>query len=148
MGTLLSIIALVPPYWSTAYVSTANAPTNSGLKERYREQEFTAKRSISIQATKEELQDYLAFKTANTGLYEEMCNVIQCESSWKPNAVGDSGLAFGILQYHRPTFDNFCKGDYYNPYDQIDCAISMFQNNLKNHWSCYRQLVSSDVPHF
>ena len=140
---------LLPPYWSTAYLSTVEAPTINDLREGYRESEFEEKRSSgAINASESDLKDYLELKTVNNGLYEELYTVIQCESSWKPNAVGDSGLAYGILQYHRPTFDNFCKGDYYNPYDQIDCAISMFQNNLKNHWSCFRQLVSSDVPHF
>jgi hypothetical protein len=137
LGILLSIIALVPPYWSTAYVSTANAPTNSDLKERYREQKFTAKRSISIQATKEELQDYLAFKTANTGLYEEMCSVIQGESGFNP--LADNGISVGIAQFTLPTWLENCSSidERKNPYKSIDCMIKLWDREEKWRWDVW-----------
>ena len=53
--------------------------------------------------------------------YEKMWNLIQCESFWNPQAKGDAGRAFGLLQFHLPTFEFYCdKYDYpdysyYNP---------------------------------
>jgi soluble lytic murein transglycosylase-like protein len=63
--------------------------------------------------TKEYLLMFLRETSDKYGVeYDELYRVIQCESSWRTNIYGDNGLAFGIAQFHRPTFDRFCKGNY------------------------------------
>jgi len=70
--------------------------------------------------------------------------LIQCESGYNPNATGDSGLAFGILQFHKPTFDTYSERykmelDYRNPVHQIVLCDLMLQEDFKNvsHWTCW-----------
>lgn len=70
--------------------------------------------------------------------------LIKYESSWNVNAVGDSGLAFGLLQFHEATF-NFYKERYgldwfewKNPIHQIILANEMINDGLAFHWSVYK----------
>ena len=69
----------------------------------------------------------------------QLLAVIHCESDFKIKAVGDKGKAYGLLQFHKTTFDGFCQGDYYSPKDQLECAGQMWQiPRLKLHWSCFK----------
>ena len=73
--------------------------------------------------------------------YEEIYQTIICESNFRHEGVfGDSGKAYGIAQFHKPTFDGFCEGDYYNMEDQLECMAKMFSNNLQSHWTCFSRL--------
>ena len=66
---------------------------------------------------------------------------VECESGFKHEGLfGDNGKAYGILQFHRPTFNAFCKGDYYNLEDQLECGVMMFKQGLQHHWTCYSMI--------
>ena len=73
-------------------------------------------------------------------------NVVECESSWNNEAIGDHGLARGLAQFHLETFNNFKEKsgmyelDYYNGEDQLKLMKWAFQNGLQSHWSCYAKL--------
>jgi len=69
--------------------------------------------------------------------------LIKNESAGNPEAVGDGGLAYGILQFHKKTFDYYSmnyglKLDYHSPQDQITLAKIMLKNNLGYHWTTYK----------
>ena len=67
--------------------------------------------------------------------------LIQCESGFNEKAIGDKGKAFGLLQFHRPTFDLYCQGEYTNSKDQIRCAAKMISQNLGSiHWTCWNKI--------
>ena len=72
--------------------------------------------------------------------YEKMWKLIQQESSWNPQAKGDKGKAFGLLQFHKNTFqfysNKYGHNDYlyYNPEHQIALAVEMISNGLIKHW--------------
>jgi len=72
-------------------------------------------------------------------------NVVQCESSFNDEAVGDEGLAYSLAQYHEKTFDRFCKGDYHNGYDQLECMAWMFSQHLESHWSCVKIVLNKET---
>jgi len=64
-----------------------------------------------------------------------------CESSYRYNAVGDGGHAYGIMQFHKPTFDGFSKKynkeyDYHSTLDQVELASEMISKGNVHHWSC------------
>ncbi len=68
--------------------------------------------------------------------------VMFCESSNNPNAIGDSGLARNVMQFHRPTFNTYAnlmgeELDYNSYHDQIKLAAWMWSKGLQYHWSCY-----------
>ena len=75
--------------------------------------------------------------------------LIKYESSGNENAVGDSGLAKGILQFHTPTFIGYCiekyglKDDIWDQNVQIVCANKMIEENWSNirHWSVYKKCI-------
>lgn len=73
---------------------------------------------------------------------EEVLKVLTCESNLQIGAIyGDGGAAYGIAQFHKPTFDLFSKElgkklDYYSYQDQIELISWAFAHNKKNHWSC------------
>jgi hypothetical protein len=78
--------------------------------------------------------------------YEEIINcLIRYESGGNPEALGDSGRAKGILQFHESTFNQYCVERYNfvnNIWDnsiQIDCAKEMIDENWDNiyHWSVW-----------
>ncbi len=74
-------------------------------------------------------------------------DIAYCESEYKPTALGDSGKAYGIYQFHKNTFNLFSKEkgevlDYYNTEDNIKLAIWALANDKENHWTCYKKVAS------
>ena len=72
--------------------------------------------------------------------------LIQYESSHNPNATGDKGKAFGILQFWRTTFNQYSQKyeldlSYENPVHQIILADKMLQDDYREitHWSPWRK---------
>lgn len=72
-----------------------------------------------------------------------LSKVIFCESSYNPNAIGDQGLARGLAQFHKGTFDYFSKLmgeklDYYSYNDQVKLMSWIWANypQYRNQWSC------------
>lgn len=71
----------------------------------------------------------------------------KCESGLRHEGVyGDNGKAYGIMQFHRGTFDWFAKMygkqmDYYSREDQIELAAWAFANGYASHWTCFNRLV-------
>lgn len=67
--------------------------------------------------------------------------VATCESGLNTTIYGDKGLAYGVFQFHRQTFDVFAKEkgeklDYFNPKDNIDLAIWGLSHGKQSHWTC------------
>lgn len=76
------------------------------------------------------------------GNLSQLKAVSWCESGNKYNVYGDGGDAYGIFQFHRPTFDQFSKEmglelDYYSSLDQAKVASYMFANGKQSHWTCW-----------
>jgi len=75
-------------------------------------------------------------------------NVAFCESTLRYNAVGDGGHAYGILQFHKPTFLQFEKKygedlNYNSSYDQAKLASKMIKDGYGSHWTCYNKLYGA-----
>jgi len=80
--------------------------------------------------------------------------IARCESELKHTAVGDNGLAYGVYQFHRPTFALFEKKmrrtgelmeneslDYKSTDDNVRMALWAFQNDKDHHWTCARKVA-------
>jgi len=69
-------------------------------------------------------------------------DLIECESGGNPEALGDQGRAHGILQFHQPTFQQFCVDRYgftdniWDEETQKNCCAEMLSNGLEGHWTC------------
>ena len=96
---------------------------------------------------KEELQLYLYEQVGyDYKQYNLLRKVIQLESTWNTEAVGDSGLAYSLSQFHEQTFNWFSElsgieGEYTNPYDQIRLMVWAFDNGYQYHWTTYKRAV-------
>lgn len=72
---------------------------------------------------------------------ETVKKIAFCESSYRYNAVGDGGHAYGVMQFHKPTFDGFSKKygkeyDYKSTLDQVELASEMISKGNAKHWTC------------
>src|SRR3990167_5078295 len=76
---------------------------------------------------------------------EKFIQLIECESRWKSDALGDfrsetkEFMASGPLQWWRSSFDMYSKkyglkGDYKNPYDQVDLALLVLKDGGHKNW--------------
>lgn len=73
-----------------------------------------------------------------------LMQTIKCESGFQHAGVfGDHGVAYGLAQFHKDTFDRFCDGSYYSAKDQLICAAQMFRDGHQRHWSCWKKYFSS-----
>ena len=79
----------------------------------------------------------------NSQLSQTLEALIQCESGWEHDRYGDTGRAYGLLQFWKGTFNQYCEGDYYSAQDQLICGEEMLEAGLGFHWSCYNKLYAS-----
>lgn len=75
----------------------------------------------------------------------ELSKVAKCESGYKKDVYGDGGYAFGVMQFHKQTFDMWSKEmgvdlDYYSSNDAIKLAAWAFAHgpSYKKHWTCWK----------
>lgn len=81
-----------------------------------------------------------------------MMYVLQNESSWDPDAVGDHGLAHNVAQFHKPTFEwmkqlaikqglPYEKLSYNSAKDQIILLAWALKNGYGSQWTTYQRYV-------
>lgn len=65
-------------------------------------------------------------------------NVIQCESHWNPNAVGDQGTSFGLAQLHNPVSDwGITSTQAKNPEVALPIMAKAWEDGKQRKWSCW-----------
>lgn len=130
------------------FATLATSQQNNSLKKAIvlAQDTETNNSSLPEKPSSERAKEILGYYFSKYGGdYYELYTVLQCESSFNHNQYGDGGRAFGIAQFHRPTWDRFNKLrgtnlDYYGLEDQIDMFTWSFNNGLKSHWTCWSKL--------
>jgi hypothetical protein len=79
--------------------------------------------------------------------------VVQCESQGKVTARGDGNRAYGLLQYHKASFERHAKLfgeelDYYSSYDQIKLGTWAISQGYGNEWTAYRAIKNGGTYSF
>ena len=75
-------------------------------------------------------------------LHDEVVEIAFCESSWNPAAVGDDGLALGLMQvrtdYHQALAKKY---DLLSPSDNLVAAWAIYVQAQETFrpWSCWKQ---------
>lgn len=64
--------------------------------------------------------------------------IITCESEWNPNAVGDHGTSFGLVQIHLPAHPEITKEQALDPAFSINYLKRELAAGHASQWSCYR----------
>lgn len=67
-----------------------------------------------------------------------MKKVINCESRYKPNAVGDGGYSFGLSQIYLPAHPNVTKEEALDPKFAIEFMAEKFSQGKARLWTCYK----------
>ena len=96
--------------------------------------------------TSENIKQVLVFLASEYGINQDaMTATIKCESGFSANPAGsnDHGLAFGVAQFHKPTFQRYCSGKYYSATDQLVCFAEMLKKGLGDQWTCWRKYFQS-----
>lgn len=66
-----------------------------------------------------------------------MMEVIKCESSYNPNAIGDHGTSLGLVQIHLPAHPDITRAEAFDPIFAINFMAAQFAKHNENIWSCY-----------
>lgn len=75
--------------------------------------------------------------------------VARCESEFRADVYGDGGKAYGVFQFHKPTFTEFAKkfGDesleYKNLEHNVELAMWAISQGKGHHWTCYNKLPAT-----
>ena len=134
---------------TTAFASNVNAPTNNNFGVQA-EQVMPLREKIHLEYhtyTREDLTRALnEIVTTDGNNYDVLYKTLLCESGFNafPKS-GDFGLANGIAQFHKDTWDRFNKirgtdYDYNDPLDQLLMISWAFNNHLQGNWSCWVNL--------
>ena len=84
-----------------------------------------------------DLEAYIASEALKNGIQPETAlRIARCESRLNPKAKNKHSSAKGIYQFIDATWANYCQGDVYNPYDNIDCFMRYYKTN-PNWWVCH-----------
>jgi soluble lytic murein transglycosylase-like protein len=67
-----------------------------------------------------------------------MHTVINCESSYNPNAIGDGGKSRGLSQIHKPSHPNVTDEQAFDPDFAIDFMAKHMSQGNSWMWTCYR----------
>lgn len=73
-----------------------------------------------------------------------MREIIHCESSGNPNAIGDNGQSFGLVQIHLPSWPDISEEQALNP----DFATTFLAEKLSKGqgylWTCHRMIMGTN----
>lgn len=67
-----------------------------------------------------------------------MHQVVKCESMYNPNAVGDGGKSFGLVQIYLPSNPTVTKEEALNPNYAIDFLAKGLSKGQGSKWTCFR----------
>lgn len=70
----------------------------------------------------------------------EFAAVVECESQFQNDAVGDSGTSIGIAQIHLPAHPDITKEQARDPYFSLSWMGSEWLDGRAWEWSCWKKL--------
>ena len=104
------------------------------------EQIETEPARISPLNIKQTLIDTARAKGLSEALTAQIENTINCESGWDPDAVGDYGTSFGLVQIHLPAHPYVTQEQATDPVFAINFITDEFARGNQRIWTCYRRL--------
>lgn len=98
----------------------------------------------------EQINHYAALYGTEGSLIKKM---VKCESEFKTTALGDGGRAYGLMQYHKASFERHAKLfgeelDYYSSHDQIKLGSWAVANGYGREWTSYRAIQNGGTYSF
>jgi len=86
------------------------------------------------------IDELIAFNAKHYGVSEEVIHtVINCESGYNSNAVGDGGQSYGLVQIHQPSWHKLISiEESLDPAFAIDFLARNLSEGNGHLWTCYR----------
>lgn len=69
-----------------------------------------------------------------------MRQIIKCESGFRPDAIGDGGYSYGLVQIHLPSHPYVTSEQAKDPEFAVDFLAKNLAVNKGSMWTCYRML--------
>jgi len=96
---------------------------------------------IELQQSTTTLQDKVAYYAQKHSISQNtLLQVVMCESSGNPNAIGDNGHSFGLVQIFLDYHPTITKENALDP----DFALNFLADNISKGkgslWTCFRNL--------
>lgn len=66
-----------------------------------------------------------------------MQRIVACESGGDPNAVGDGGQSYGLVQIHLPAHPQITKAEASDPLFSLEFLAQNLKAGAGHLWSCY-----------
>lgn len=86
--------------------------------------------------SKEEIKSYITEKSLENGINKGVAlNIAFCESNFNRLAKNSNSSASGIFQFISSTWNNYCVGNVFDPYANIDCFVKYYKK-YPNWWVC------------
>ena len=88
--------------------------------------------------TLEEMSDRIADEYGVSK--ETMRFVVDCESDWNPEAVGDQGHSHGLVQIHLPSHRSITKELAQDPEFALRFLAGHLKEGRGDMWTCFRKM--------
>lgn len=77
---------------------------------------------------------------------DHLWHVVQCESGFNPEAIGDHGTSIGIAQLHYPdAYWGISTSSAENPEVALEIMGQAWEDGKAGLWSCYKQLYGKSL---
>src|SRR3990167_344963 len=85
------------------------------------------------------INDLITEYASRYGVSEKVVHkVINCESRYNPNAVGDGGKSYGLVQIHLPSHPSISKANALDSEYAINFLAKKLSQGQGRLWTCYR----------
>jgi len=71
---------------------------------------------------------------------DHFIKVINCESGFDPDIIGDHGTSIGIAQLHYPGLWGISTSTAHDPRVSLEIMASAWKQNEESRWSCWTKL--------
>jgi len=139
---LKALCILVLCAWFVVITASFMLPSSSVAKDA----EELRLESEALRRDIDSLQCRLDSVQVEVALLERVYAVAECESGLQHDGCwGDNGRAYGILQFHEPTFIWLCdlsgiKGNWMNREDQLKVGMWAFSHGYDYLWTCSKKV--------
>lgn len=110
--------------------------------------------TIELEISERSIPEQINFFAEQYGVDSSLVKkIVQCESQGKETALGDGGRAYGLMQYHKASFERHAELfgeelDYYSSYDQIKLGTWAISEGHGREWTSYRAIKNGGTYSF
>jgi soluble lytic murein transglycosylase-like protein len=103
-------------------------------------QEIESSLTKQVQSIKDHIKSRIGYYADLYEVSEEVMNVVvQCESNYDPNALGDKGASRGLTQINRPAHPNISDEQAFDIEFSLDFLAENLSKDKGRLWTCWKK---------